>query len=252
MGSEAARFFVHEHGRSTARAAADAADEVTREPVPHDCKTEALAAIIRRYAGTSIRKVLVVGCGSGREAAVLAQELGAEVFGIDIGASFDSAAATVAQLRRGDATRLEFDDGTFDLVYSFHVLEHIPDSATALAEMHRVLAAGGWYCIGTPNRLRLLGYMGSIGTPWRDKLIWNLADWMARLRGRFRNEFGAHAGFSSDELAAALRKVFRGNAQITADYYRGVYRRHATLLSLLDKLRLGRFIFPAVYFIGRK
>jgi SAM-dependent methyltransferase len=222
------------------------------EPALCDRKTEVVAAIVREHATSPIRRILVVGCGTGTEAATLARELGAYVVGIDLHGSFDPGAAAVADLRQGDATDLEFADGSFDLVYSYHVLEHIPDYAKALAEMQRVLARDGCYLIGTPNRRRLVGYLGSIGVPLRDKLAWNVADWKARLRGRFRNEFGAHAGFTSVELGEALAKVFGRTEEFTARYYLGVYRRHARLVRLLVRSGLGRFLFPAVYFMGTK
>jgi len=194
----------------------------------------------------------VVGCGSGKEAAVLAGALRAQTVGIDLHDTFDAAAARAVQLRQGDATQLEFADRSFDFVYSFHVLEHIPNYAQALVEMRRVLEEGGSYCVGTPNRLRLVGYLGSAGVSWRDKLAWNAADWKARLRGRFRNEHGAHAGFSSSELRCILEKVFGRTEEITARYYLGVYRSHAWLVRWLQRLGLGRFLFPAVYFMGTK
>lgn len=217
-----------------------------------DRKTEVLAGIVRERVRSPIRRFLVVGCGSGAEAATLARKLGVQVVGIDLRGAFDPAAAAAADLRQGDATRLEFADGAFDFVYSYHVLEHIPDHAKALAEMQRVLAKGGGYLIGTPNRRRLVGYLGSAGVSWREKLAWNVADWKARLRGRFRNEDGAHAGFSSAELRGILQKVFGGTEEITSRYYLGVYRTHARLLRWLDRLGLGRFLFPAVYFMGIK
>jgi SAM-dependent methyltransferase len=231
---------VHDRGRLAGTATS-----------PLDRKTEAIADIVRERAGL-IRRLLVVGCGSGVEAATLARELGTQVVGIDLRGSFDPAATATAELRQGDATRLEFADGAFDFVYSYHVLEHIPDYAKALAEMQRVLAKGGGYLIGTPNRIRLVGYLGSSGVSFRDKLAWNLADWKARLRGRFRNEFGAHAGFSSAELGGALAKVFGKTEEITSRYYLGVYRSHAWLVRWLDRLGLGQFLFPAVYFMGTK
>jgi SAM-dependent methyltransferase len=219
---------------------------------PCDRKTEAVAGIVRERAGLPIRRLLVVGCGSGGEAATLARALGANVVGIDLHAPFDPAAAAAADLRHGDATCLEFSDGDFDFVYSYHALEHISDHMKALAEMHRVLKKGGAYLIGTPNRSRLLGYLGSAGVSWRDKLAWNLTDWKARLRGRFRNEFGAHAGFTSGELGGALAKVFGNAEEISQRYYLEVYRHHAWMVKLLAHSGLGRFLFPAVYFMGAK
>lgn len=215
-------------------------------------KTEALAGLIRERAGAPIRKLLVVGCGSGVEAGILARELGAEVVGIDLDTSFDSTAAAAIDLRQGDATCLDFASGSFDFVFSYHALEHIPAYGKALAEMDRVLSKGGAYCIGTPNRLRLLGYLGSNDATWRDKIRWNVADWKARLLGRFRNEYGAHAGFSPSELKASLVKAFGQAEEITLPYYLRAYQRYALWISLLGKSGLGRFVFPSTYFTGRK
>src|SRR5688572_14273360 len=105
-----------------------------RVPV-RDFRTEVLAKLIRERHGQPVRRLLVVGCGSGREAAVLAQALGAETIGIDVVEDFDPAAAALVDLRRGDATRLQFRDRSFDFIYSYHALEHIPDHLRALNEM---------------------------------------------------------------------------------------------------------------------
>src|SRR5690606_17159066 len=127
--------------------------------------------------------------------AVLARQLDTRVVGLDILADFDSRAARCVELVQGDATRMAFPAASFDFVYSFHALEHIPEYRTALREIHRVLTPDGGYLIGTPNRNRLIAYLGARDTPVRDKIRWNLADWKARLRGEFRNELGAHAGY---------------------------------------------------------
>lgn len=222
------------------------------EPALRDVRTEALADLIRARSTRPIRRLLVVGCGSGKEAAILGQVLGADTVGIDLVENFDPRAASLVQLRRGDATCLEFADGSFDFVYSYHALEHIPQHLAALREMRRVLADGGGYCVGTPNRLRLIGYFGSPDTSAREKLRWNMIDWKARLQGRFRNEYGAHAGFSATELAADLRDTIGSAEDITLPYYLRVYRNHNGLCRMLDASGLGKMIYPCVYFLGRK
>jgi ubiquinone/menaquinone biosynthesis C-methylase UbiE len=46
-------------------------------------------------------------------------------------------------LRVMDAERLDFPDASFDKIYSFHAIEHIPRLDRAFAEMARVLRPGG-------------------------------------------------------------------------------------------------------------
>lgn len=41
-------------------------------------------------------------------------------------------------------------DGTFDVVYCSHVLEHVPDDRKALSEIARVLVPGGWAVLLVP------------------------------------------------------------------------------------------------------
>lgn len=174
-----------------------------------DSKTEKVAGIIRGLQIPEIRKLLVVGCGSGVEAAILAAELNTRVTGIDLKNNFDHEAAKIADLRTGDAMSLEFADESFDFVFSYHALEHITEPEKALWEMNRVLRKGGGFWIGTPNRSRILGYIGGKDTSFRQKISWNLMDWRARLSGRFRNELGAHAGFTASELSGLISAVSR-------------------------------------------
>src|SRR5688572_27634021 len=64
-----------------------------------DFRTEVLANLIREKHGQPVRRLLVVGCGSGKEAAVLADVLDCETIGIDVVEEFDPAAAAVVDLR---------------------------------------------------------------------------------------------------------------------------------------------------------
>ena len=217
----------------------------------NNSKTKKLIELVKTHFSGKIDKLLVVGCGNGLEAAVLAQVLGVKVIGIDIKDNFNPQAAVLADLRLGDAMALDFPDNYFDFVYSYHALEHISDPRKALHEIDRVLTPGGSYCVGTPNRSRVIGYLGS-KTTLQKKLKWNFTDWKSRLTGKFRNEYGAHAGFSASELEGLLRERFHQPMNITNDYYFAIYHDRARWISLLIHSRLDKWIFPSVYFFGIK
>ncbi len=51
-----------------------------------------------------------------------------------------------------DVTALTFADQYFDAVVCNHVLEHVPDDRTAIAELYRVLKPGGWGSIQVPMK----------------------------------------------------------------------------------------------------
>lgn len=95
-------------------------------------------------------RVLDFGSGAGRLTQALAQHAG-HVTGVDISAPMIETAQRIDRTdncefvlnQRGDLQL--FDDGTFDLVYSSLVLQHLPEEAATafLLEMCRVLRPGG-------------------------------------------------------------------------------------------------------------
>lgn len=192
------------------------------------------------------RRLLVIGCGAGVEVAHLADATGAHVTGIDLDVDPKWAAPNVTLLR-GDAQRLPFPDGSFDAVYCYHVLEHVPRPPLAIAEARRVLAEHGAGYFGTPNKSRLVGYIGGRATT-AEKIQWNLIDWGRRLRGRWSNEQGAHAGFTSTELGTLLGASFSRVESVDLPYYLGKYPRLAGFWRTTFQLGLARFVAPSVYF----
>ena len=60
--------------------------------------------------------------------------------------------------------RLPFRSDSFDLVISHHVIEHVHDQMLHLAEIRRVLNAGGVCYLGTPNKSSPL-MRGHVGNP---------------------------------------------------------------------------------------
>lgn len=94
-------------------------------------------------------RLLEVGCSMGTDLLQLARR-GFAVTGVDLTeegielakrcfALYDQ----VADLRVGDAEKLAFEDDVFDVVYSFGVLHHTPDTERAVKELWRVLRRGG-------------------------------------------------------------------------------------------------------------
>ena len=55
-------------------------------------------------------------------------------------------------IRVAEGSELPFGDAEFDLVLSFDVFEHIPNSDRHLAEVRRVLKPRGHYLLQTPNK----------------------------------------------------------------------------------------------------
>jgi ubiquinone/menaquinone biosynthesis C-methylase UbiE len=62
-------------------------------------------------------------------------------------------------LRVADAESLPFPDGTFDVVYSYGVIHHSPDTARCLREAERVLKPGGEARIMLYHHGSLTGFM---------------------------------------------------------------------------------------------
>jgi len=200
-------------------------------------------------AGVRPKRLLVVGCGAGVEVGELGQATGATSFGVDLVADAAHVAPGVF-LVRADARALPFRDGAFEAVYCYHVLEHVPGPSRAVAESRRTLAADGLGYFGTPNRDRLVGYIGGRATTWQ-KFRWNAVDWGRRLRGRWSNEQGAHAGFSRGQLARLLSESFPVVESVDLSYYQAKYPRIAGFWRLMSRLGLAAFLAPSVYFRTR-
>lgn len=73
--------------------------------------------------------------------------------------------------------RLPFQDGTFDVVFACHVLEHLPwwDAGRILREWVRILKRGGELDVSVPDGIKICAavlaaeYDGSITDDWRFK-----------------------------------------------------------------------------------
>jgi ubiquinone/menaquinone biosynthesis C-methylase UbiE len=90
--------------------------------------------------------LLDVGCGTGSFLARLRTSgHHGPLTGLDSSPAAARACAAVPGVRAvtGDAVRLPFPDGAFDVVTARHMLYHVSDVRAALAEARRVLRVGG-------------------------------------------------------------------------------------------------------------
>jgi len=94
-------------------------------------------------------RLLDIGCGTGFVVELYAKG-GAKVFGIDIAnRSVELTQKRVqilglrADIRQANAEDLPFDDNYFDIVTSYGVLHHTPNTHIAIQEVFRVLKPGG-------------------------------------------------------------------------------------------------------------
>jgi len=86
--------------------------------------------------------VLDLGCGRGDWLSRMREE-GLAPVGVEPEAPRAERARTFAPVAVADGQRLPLRDGSIDLVWCIHVLHHLEDPVTALAEVRRVLRPGG-------------------------------------------------------------------------------------------------------------
>jgi SAM-dependent methyltransferase len=105
------------------------------------------------------RRVLDYGCGHGELVAELRRR-GVDCYGTEVfyeGGSYDSGElaalmdeGVIKHLREDEP--VPFPNGTFDLIISNQVLEHVSDLPVVVAELDRLLADGGWMYHHFPSR----------------------------------------------------------------------------------------------------
>jgi ubiquinone/menaquinone biosynthesis C-methylase UbiE len=116
-------------------------------------------------AGIAVRgRALDAGCGGGGMPLSLAEEA-QSVVGIDPAQRFQDAGVRLGRERGlrnlhfalADGMALPFPDGTFDLVLSHAVIEHVADAPLYLRECARVLKPGGHVYLSTSPYLSFAG-----------------------------------------------------------------------------------------------
>jgi len=130
--------------------------------VTDDART-ALLNLLLDAAPSRVARVLDLGGGTGRFAAVLRQAFAAPVVIVDPAANMIAAAAAKplgegVRIVRAAADRLPFQAQAFDMVFVSQVIHHLPDVRAAMLEMCRVLSVGGRLIVRQSTRENLDAY----------------------------------------------------------------------------------------------
>jgi SAM-dependent methyltransferase len=110
---------------------------------------------------SSMGKVLDYGCGTGANTRRLAA-LGWEAWGVDCNKERLSLAKELSHQQGLEEKchfceistvekQLPFDQGFFDSIFASEIIEHLPDIATFISEIKRVLRKNGTLYLTTPN-----------------------------------------------------------------------------------------------------
>lgn len=138
----------------------------------------------------------------------------------------------------GDAENLSFPDASFDVVYSFGVLHHTPDTHRAIRELYRVLKPGGVAIVMLYHRASLY-YFGSIvfkhGLLRGELFKHSPADIMSR-----------HVEYSETEGRPLVKAYTRGEARkLFSDFHEVAIQ--ANQLTRSELRTIGRVLPEAVF-----
>jgi len=196
------------------------------------------------------KNILVAGCGDGMEAKAVREIFKSRVIGVDVSLKKNIQEGNDYILLKQDLSKLSFQDNYFDLIYSYHALEHVSEPEEVMKELYRVLQKTNILFIGFPNKNRLIGYIGAHNNvSWKEKLIWNLKDYKDRLTGKFENYLGAHAGFTEKEFITIANKFYTEVIPVRNDYMKLKYFKEKKLIDLIIKTKLNEFLFPSNYYL---
>jgi SAM-dependent methyltransferase len=148
-------------------------------------------AMITTAAGQRLNgRTLVDGSGMGIYLARLAESTSGQVVGLEIEfPRCQEARQRADQVVNGIGEELPFPEGSFDLVLSHEVLEHVEDDDHVIAEVMRTLRPGGRLVLLCPNR----GYpFETHGIYWRGRYHFGNIPLVNYLPRRWRDRLVPH------------------------------------------------------------
>lgn len=188
--------------------------EIIKDCLPNDhCRQVEARDVVERLVqdGPRGRRILDFGCGDGRSVDLFrGLDATIEYHGLDIEESTEVAARTRtdATFHTYDGAHFPFEDGSFDLVYSHQVFEHVRRPDVVLAEVARVLRDGG-------------AFVGSVSSlePYHSRSYWNFTPfgWWTLLRDAGLTPVELRPGIDG---VALIRRAYLGRPDEAAAWFR--------------------------------
>jgi SAM-dependent methyltransferase len=210
---------------------------------------QTLARRLLDFTGDAPRRVLDLGCGTGRSRQIY-DVVAAEYIGLDL--SFVALNLARKQegsvVLQGDACQLPFGEGRFDLVAFSSVLHHIPDFRPALREAFRVLRPGGSVFAFDPNLLHpAMALLRHPSSPlYRSEGV--SPNERPLLPGALRRAF-ADSGFRGIRQRIQAGLPYRSVAVSGLSRWLELYNQ---LDRLMEKSGLGRFFGPFTITVAQR
>ena len=108
--------------------------------------------LLRLQRRRPLARMLDFGCGSGHLLGLARETLGTSTFGIELHPVAQAGSQRFGfTLHQGTLETAPFDPGSFDLVYSVQVFEHLPAPRLELARLVKLLAPGGLLYLEVPH-----------------------------------------------------------------------------------------------------
>ena len=151
---------------------------------------------LAKFSSAKGKKVLEIGVGLGADHQNFA-EAGAELYGIDLTKRAIEhtkkrmqVSGLESKLDTGDAENLDFPAEYFDIVYSWGVIHHSPNTQKAVSEIFRVLKKGGTARIMIYYKWSVVGFM-----LWLRYALIGLKPWLSlqRLYAEYLESSGTKA-----------------------------------------------------------
>lgn len=167
------------------------------------------------------KKILEVGIGAGTDF-IQWVRAGCKAYGMDIAPDaiehvkkrLELYGLKAEEVKVGDAEKIDYPDNYFDLVYSFGVIHHTPNTKKALEEIIRVLKPGGLAKIMVYHRHSLLAFFFWFKHAFLKLRPWKSLNWVL---WNYMESKGTKA-FTKNEIKSILSQYPVTNIKIVPIY----------------------------------